>query len=57
MRFANVDESRPVEAITVLKIHTDQAGIVGLVCRLHGLGIILQVQIIPDEGKAAEVAE
>ncbi|MGE5224140.1 MAG: hypothetical protein ACM3PY_17000 [Omnitrophica WOR_2 bacterium] len=40
------------------KIHTDQAGVVGLVHRLHGLGMtILQVQIITDGGKAAEMEE
>ena len=44
-----VDESGQMENITVLKMHTDQSGIVGLVRRLHGLGItILQLQIISD---------
>jgi hypothetical protein len=42
-----VDESRMMENTTVLSIHTDQSGIIGLVRRLHGLGMtILQFQII-----------
>jgi len=42
----------------VLNVHTDQSGIVGLVRRLHGLGMtILQVQIIPEEGKTAEIED
>jgi hypothetical protein len=28
--------------ITVLNVHTDQSGIVGLVRRLHGLGMTIQ---------------
>jgi hypothetical protein len=53
-----VDEARQMEDITVLDVHTDQSGIVGLVRRLHGLGMtILQVQIISDGGKTAEVEE
>lgn len=43
----DVDVSGQVEHITVLNIHTHQSGIVGLVRRLHGLGMtILQLQII-----------
>lgn len=54
----SVDETRQVEVITVIKICTDQAGIVGLVRRLHGLGIsILHLQIASDCGKASEVEE
>jgi hypothetical protein len=54
----SVDETRPMEEFTVLNVHTDQSGIVGLVWRLHGLGMtILQLQIISDGGKAAEVEE
>ena len=54
----SVDETRQMEDITVLKMHTDQAGIVGLVRRLHGLGMtILQLQIVSDGGKAAEVED
>ena len=42
-----VDETRQMEEITVLSVHTDQSGIVGLVRRLHGLGMtIQQLQII-----------
>ncbi len=43
-----VDETGPMEEeITVLKVHTDQSRLVGLVRRLHGLGItIQQLQII-----------
>ena len=42
-----VDETRQMEDITVIDVHTDQSGIVGLVRRLHGLGMtILQVQIV-----------
>jgi hypothetical protein len=48
-----VDETRQTEAITVLKVHTDQSGIVGLVRKLHGLGMtILQVQVVPGGGKS-----
>jgi hypothetical protein len=51
-------ETRQMEDITVLNVNTDQSGIVGLVRRLHGLGMtILQVQIISDGGKAAKVKE
>lgn len=54
----NVDKTGQTEAITVLNIHTDQAGVVGLVRRLHELRItILQFQIISDGGKAAEAGE
>jgi hypothetical protein len=52
----SVQKTRQMEDITVLNVHTDQSGIVGLVRRLHGLGItILQVQIVSDGGKAAGV--
>ncbi len=37
-----VDGARHVEGITVLNVHTDQSGIVGLVRRLHGLGVTIQ---------------
>ena len=41
-----VDEAGQMEDITALDVHTDQAGMVGLVRRLHGLGItILQLHI------------
>jgi len=42
-------DTRQMEDITVLDVHTDQSGIVGLVRKLHGLGItILQLQIVLD---------
>ena len=51
-----VAETRQTEDITVLNVHTDQSGIVGLLRRLHGLGMTIQnFQIISDGGKAAEV--
>lgn len=54
----SVDEERKTEEITVLDVHTDQSGIVGLVRRLHGLNItILQFHIISEGGKAAEGEE
>jgi len=44
-----VDETRQIEDITVLNVNTDQSGIVGLVRRLHGLGMtILQLQVFYD---------
>ena len=53
-----VGNTRQVDNITVLNVHTDQSGIVGLVHRLHGLGMtILQFQIVQDGGNAAEVEE
>jgi hypothetical protein len=52
------DEAKQMKDITVLNVHTDQSGIVGLVRRLHGLGItILQLQIVSDGWKAAEGEE
>jgi hypothetical protein len=48
-------ENRQVEEITAFDLHTDQAGIVGLLRRLHGLGMtILRLQIVLDEGRAAK---
>jgi hypothetical protein len=42
-----IDETRPMEDITVLDVHADQSGIVGLVRKLHGLGItILQLKTV-----------
>ena len=47
------DETRQIEDITVLHVHTDESGIVGLVRRLHGLGMmILQLQIVSEGEKA-----
>lgn len=46
------DKTRQMEDNTVLDVHTDQSGIVGLVRRLHGLGItILQFQMIKRKEK------
>ena len=43
----NLDETRQVEDVSVRDLRTDQAGIVGLVRRLHGLGTtILNFQVI-----------
>jgi hypothetical protein len=48
----NLDEAGLKGDTTVLDVHTDQSGFVGLVRRLHGLGItIQQVQIISEEGE------
>lgn len=45
-----LDEARQMDEITVLSVHTDQSGIVGLVRRLHGLGItIQQVEIVKQK--------
>ncbi len=53
-----VDEARQIEGITVLDVNTDQSGIVGLVRRLHSLGMtILQLQIVPGGGTAAQAKE
>jgi hypothetical protein len=50
-----VQESGQMEDITMLDVHTDQSGIIGLVRRLHGLGItILELQILPEGGKTGE---
>jgi hypothetical protein len=47
-----VDATRQMEDITVLDMHTDQSGIVGLVRRLHRLGMtIQQLQIITRKEK------
>ncbi len=52
-----IDESKQTEDITTLNVNTDQAGIVGLVRRLHGLGMtILRFQII-SSGEVADEAE
>jgi hypothetical protein len=42
-----VDGTRQSEEITVLSVQTDQAGIVGLLRKLHGLGTtILELRLI-----------
>jgi len=38
----SVDAARQMEDISVLSIHTDQSGIVGLIRKLHGLGMTIQ---------------
>ncbi len=53
-----VYETRQMQDASVLDVHTDQSGIVGLVRRLHGLGMtILQLQIVSNGGKAGGVEE
>jgi hypothetical protein len=52
-----VDETGQMDDISVLDLYADQAGIVGLVRRLHGLGMtILQIQVVV-EGGASEFEE
>ena len=47
----SVDKTRQVDDITVLDVHTDQSGVVGLLRRLHGLGMTIQrFEIIDDFG-------
>ncbi|HSB03142.1 MAG TPA: hypothetical protein VLE49_21000 [Anaerolineales bacterium] len=54
----SVDETGQRQDITVLNVHTDQSGIIGLVRRLHGLGMTIQkFQVISDGGKATELEE
>ena len=54
----SVDEGRQMEDTTILNVYADQAGIVGLVRRLHSLGMtILQLQTVTNEDKAAEDEE
>lgn len=45
------DEGGQAEGSTVLRVHTDQSGMVGLLRSLHGLGVpIVQVQIVSEGG-------
>ena len=37
-----LDEDREMEETTVLSVHTDQSGVIGLMRRLHGLGMTIQ---------------
>jgi hypothetical protein len=47
-----VDETRQLREGTMLDVHTDQSGIIGLLRRLHGLGITIeQLQIITRKEK------
>lgn len=51
-------EAAPGEEITVVHVQADQSGAVGLLRRLHGLGIsILLVQAVPDRGPGASAKE
>ena len=47
-----VDEDRQLNDVTVLDVKTDQAGIVGLVRRLHGLGVTIQQLQVIQAGSA-----
>jgi hypothetical protein len=41
------DEMAQVKDITIINVHTDQSGVVGLIRRFHGLGLtILKVELI-----------
>jgi hypothetical protein len=47
------DETAQTGDITLLDVHTDQSGLVGLVRRFHELGMtILQLQIVQDGGNS-----
>lgn len=46
------DETEQLEDITILHVYTDQSGMIGLLRRLHGLGMtIQQIQILPERRK------
>lgn len=48
----SVEQPELMENVTVLTVYTDQSGIVGLVRKLHGLGMtILQLQVVSLEYK------
>lgn len=48
-------ETGPAGETTVLDMHTDQSGIVGLLRKMHAAGmVILKVKIIPDLGNGGE---
>lgn len=52
----NAEDAYQKAGIIVLSARTDQSGLVGLVRRLHGLGItILRIQIVPDATRATGV--
>jgi hypothetical protein len=41
------DETAQIEDLTLIQVHTDQSGVVGLIRRLHGLGLtILKVELM-----------
>ena len=48
-------ETGPAGETSVLEMHTDQSGIVGLLRKMHAAGwVILQVNIIPDLGNGED---
>ncbi len=54
----NVCETKQMQDITVLDVCTDQSGMVGLLRRLHGLGMtILQLQIVSNFRESASSQE
>ena len=41
------DEMEKIKDLTIIHVHTDQSGVVGLIRRIHGLGLtILKVELI-----------
>ena len=41
-------EMAQLNDMTIIHVHTDQSGVVGLIRRIHGLGLtILKVELIP----------
>jgi hypothetical protein len=49
LALLKIDEDRLQEDTTVFNVHADQAGIVWLVHRMHGLGVtILLLQVVYD---------
>lgn len=48
-----IAETKQSEGVTVIDVHADQAGIVGLLRKLHGLGITIQEFHVVLEGAGA----
>ena len=47
-----VDDPGHLQEITVFRVYTDQSGMIGLLRRLHGLGMtIQQIQILEERRK------
>lgn len=47
-----VDPAGQSQAFTVLHVHTDQSGLIGLLRRLHGLGMTIQrLEILEERRK------
>ena len=47
-----LDNTAQLEDFTVLHVYTDQSGLIGLLRRLHGLGMtIQQIQILEERRK------